>query len=189
MRLLHFSSSINSFFSHPMGLDVWILVGPIVYFLALCVWTAKALVRLHGCAGSPEPSLVAYVISTIISWAGSYHHMLDSNIVLPQKAFSYAWVQCRVRTMSLNVNLSKFSITIQNEANCLLNNCTSHAWCNHQLFVLLRSWHSQILSYPTIYIIATEIAGNYLFPWKDANWLTCSIIYMEVIGENIKNIK
>ena len=44
-------------------------------------------------------------------------------------------------------------------------------------------------TYPAIYIIATEIAGNYLFPWKDANWLTCSIIYMEVIGENIKNIK
>ena len=46
-----------------------------------------------------------------------------------------------------------------------------------------------LLSYPTIYIIATEIAGNYLFPWKDVNWLTCSIIYTEVIGENIKNIK
>ena len=28
--------------------------------------------RLRGYAGSPEPSLVAYVISTIISWAGSY---------------------------------------------------------------------------------------------------------------------
>ena len=36
-------------------------------------------------------------------------------------------------------------------------------------------------AYPTIYITATEIAGNYLFPWKDANWLTCWIIYMEVI--------
>ena len=44
-------------------------------------------------------------------------------------------------------------------------------------------------AYQTIYIIAMEIAGNYLFPWKDANWLTCWIIYMEVIGENIKNIK
>ena len=32
---------------------------------------ASALVRLRGCAGSPVPSLVAYVISTIISWAGS----------------------------------------------------------------------------------------------------------------------
>ena len=29
--------------------------------------------RLRGCAGSPESLLVAYVISTIISWAGSNH--------------------------------------------------------------------------------------------------------------------
>ena len=33
--------------------------------------TAKALARLRGCKGSPGPSLVAYVISTIISCAGS----------------------------------------------------------------------------------------------------------------------
>ena len=32
---------------------------------------SEALARLRGCAGLPEPSLVAYVISTIISWAGS----------------------------------------------------------------------------------------------------------------------
>ena len=57
--------------SHPVGLDVWFLVGPMVYFHTSCVWTAKALARLRGCAGSPEPSLVAFVISTIISWAGS----------------------------------------------------------------------------------------------------------------------
>ena len=57
--------------SHPVGLDVWFLVRPFVYFHALCVRTAKALARLRGCAGSPEPSLVAHVISTIISWAGS----------------------------------------------------------------------------------------------------------------------
>ena len=57
---------------HPVGLDVWFLVGPIVYFHTLCVRTAKDLVRVCSCAGSPEPSLVAYVISTIISWAGSF---------------------------------------------------------------------------------------------------------------------
>ena len=57
--------------SHPVGLDVWFLVRPFVYFHTSCVRTVKALVRLHGCAGSPEPSLVAYVISTVISWAGS----------------------------------------------------------------------------------------------------------------------
>ena len=58
--------------SHPVGLDVWISVGPFVYFHTSCVRTAKALARLRGCAGSPEPSLFAYVISTIIAWAGSF---------------------------------------------------------------------------------------------------------------------
>ena len=55
--------------SHPVGLDVWLLVGPFVCFHTSCVQTAKALARLRGCAGSPEPSLIAYAISTIISWA------------------------------------------------------------------------------------------------------------------------
>ena len=45
--------------SHPMGLDVWFLVWPFIYFHTSCVWIAKALARLHRCAGSPEPSLVA----------------------------------------------------------------------------------------------------------------------------------
>ena len=43
--------------SHPVGIDVWFLVGSFVYVHTSCVRTAKAL--------------VAYVISTIISWAGS----------------------------------------------------------------------------------------------------------------------
>ena len=77
MRLWHFSSFINSFSKracasiHAVWLDVWFLVGLFVYFHILCVWIAKSLARLRGCAGSPEPSLVAYVINTIISWAGS----------------------------------------------------------------------------------------------------------------------
>ena len=57
--------------SHPMGLDVWWLVGPFVYFHTLCVRTAKALAKLRRCSGLPEPSQVSYVIITIISWAGS----------------------------------------------------------------------------------------------------------------------
>ena len=57
--------------SHSMRLDIWFLVGPFVYFHTLCVQTAKALARLHRCSGLPEPLLVAYVIGTIISWAGS----------------------------------------------------------------------------------------------------------------------
>ena len=51
--------------SHPAGLDIWCLVGPFVYFHTSCVRTAKALARLCGCAGSPEPSLVASVIRVI----------------------------------------------------------------------------------------------------------------------------
>ena len=58
--------------SHPVGLEVWYLDGPFVYFHTSWVRTAKAVARLRECAGSPEPSLVAYVISTIISWAGSF---------------------------------------------------------------------------------------------------------------------
>ena len=58
--------------SHPVGLDVWFLVIPFIFFYTSCVRTAKALWRLHGRTGSPEPSLVAYVLSTIISWAGSF---------------------------------------------------------------------------------------------------------------------
>ena len=64
--------------SHPVGIDVWFLVRPFVYFQTTCVRTAKALARLRGCTGSPEPWLVDYVISIIISWAGSYW---DSNFV------------------------------------------------------------------------------------------------------------
>ena len=59
--------------SHPVGLDVWFLVGHFVYFHTSCERTAKALARLRGCTSSPEPLLVAYVISTIISCAGSIH--------------------------------------------------------------------------------------------------------------------
>ena len=58
--------------SHPVRLDIWFLVRSFVYFHTLCVLTAKAVLRLRGCAGSHQPSLVAYAISTIISWAGSF---------------------------------------------------------------------------------------------------------------------
>ena len=69
LRKLMFQTCMGS---RPMGLDIWFLVGPFAYFHNSCARTAKALARLRGCAGSPEPSPVAYVISTIISWAGSY---------------------------------------------------------------------------------------------------------------------
>ena len=66
--------------SHPVRLDVWFLVGPSVYFYTSCARTAKALARLRWCAGSPEPLLVAYVISTIISWAGSNKYRIINSV-------------------------------------------------------------------------------------------------------------
>ena len=54
--------------SHPVGLDVWFLVGPFVYFHTSCVRTAKALVRLCGCAVFPEPSRFAYKYHNLMSW-------------------------------------------------------------------------------------------------------------------------
>ena len=57
--------------SHPVGLHVWCLVEPFIYFHTSCVRTAKALARLCGCAGSPQPSLVAYVILPYFMCANS----------------------------------------------------------------------------------------------------------------------
>ena len=54
MRLWHFSSSVNSFFKYT---------GPAIQ------WGKMSDFWMDP---SSEPSLVAYVISTIISWAGSY---------------------------------------------------------------------------------------------------------------------
>ena len=59
LSILHKLILLTRMHSHPVGLDIWSLVGPFVYFHTLRVWTAKA-------------SLVAYVISTIISWANSF---------------------------------------------------------------------------------------------------------------------
>ena len=83
--------------SRPMGLDVWILVGPFIYFRTLCVRTAKALASLRGCAGSPEPTLDEYVISTIIPWAGSFS--------LEMIEFYYCEKEPSVQTISVWSNL------------------------------------------------------------------------------------
>ena len=70
--------------SHPVGLDVCFFVGPFVYFRTSCVRTTKVLARVCRCAGSPEPSLVAYLISTIISWAGSFRQFRIRSASLTQ---------------------------------------------------------------------------------------------------------
>ena len=72
MRLWLFSSSVNSFFKRACPAIQW---GKMSDFWSDPSSTSVHYVaRLCGNAGSPEPSLVAYVISTIISWAGSNSH-------------------------------------------------------------------------------------------------------------------
>ena len=51
--------------------EVWLFAWSFLFIPILCGRTAKALARLRACTGSPEPSLVAYVISTFLTWAGS----------------------------------------------------------------------------------------------------------------------
>ena len=63
--------------------------------------TVKALVRLRGCPGSPEPLLVAYVISTctIISRAGLFVVVVVVVVLwltVPINSYDYAMIMLRL---------------------------------------------------------------------------------------------
>ena len=92
--------------SHPVGLDVWFLVWPFVYFHTPCVRTTKALARLCGCAGSSEPSLVVYVLNTIISWAGSNHQLVQVCFInfIPMQFFISHYIPTGVFHLQLQGN-------------------------------------------------------------------------------------
>ena len=51
----------------------------------ICLQTAKSLARLYLCACSPKPWLVAYVIGTLFSCAGSYSDRITSKPVFQGK--------------------------------------------------------------------------------------------------------
>ena len=70
--------------NHPVRLDVWFLDGPFVYFHTSCMWTAKTLARLRGCAGSPESLLVAL--------CDKYHNFLS-------------WLKCLFCSNGFNILL------------------------------------------------------------------------------------
>ena len=64
-----FQLRMPSFSEGPgIRLSVW------RFLLIHCLYerAAKILARLRGCAGSPEPSLLAYAISTKFAWRGTY---------------------------------------------------------------------------------------------------------------------
>ena len=76
--------------SHPVGLDVWFLVGPFAYFPTSCVQTAKALVRLRRCH-----NLMSWLICFLNWKLWTNPHTL---ICLSKKVFSFVLncytVQC-----------------------------------------------------------------------------------------------
>ena len=57
-------------------------VGFIMRWLILCVWTVKTLARLCRYTGTPEPSLFAYVVSTIFTWAGPIYGASCNEVML-----------------------------------------------------------------------------------------------------------
>ena len=56
--------------SHSEGPGVWLSVWRFLLTHCLYERAAKVLVILRGCAGSPEPSLLAQAISTKFAWRG-----------------------------------------------------------------------------------------------------------------------
>ena len=111
--------------SNPLGLHVWFLVRPFVYCHALCVRTAKALVRLRI---PPEPSLVAYAISTIISWAGSYVLQINLANSLWRSWLEGALCLNLIRDKCLSIYIAKLyqELPIQFAATCILSKKYAH---------------------------------------------------------------
>ena len=56
--------------SHSEGPGIWLSVWRFLLIHCLYERAAKVLARLRGCAGSPEPSLLASAISTKFAWRG-----------------------------------------------------------------------------------------------------------------------
>ena len=90
--------------SHPVGLYVWYLVGTFIYFS-----TSMCANREGSGDTEPKPSLVAYVISTIISWAGSFLFWVSVSSI-------YAWTSTLLglsgRAMVLSVPVGQVHVVL-----------------------------------------------------------------------------
>ena len=130
LRKLILQTHMNS---HPVSLDVWSLVGPFVYFNTSSVQTAKALVRLRKCAVSPEPLLVAYAISPIISWVGSINYV---NYEAKYDELIYnlgqMWITAVLRYMARLTNTMWININIIFQKQ---NSCNSQS-------LIIRGWYT-----------------------------------------------
>ena len=66
--IMHFVIFQMRLHSHSVRPDLRLFV---MRLQILCEGRVNAVVRLHECAGSSEPSLFAYVMSTLFKWAVS----------------------------------------------------------------------------------------------------------------------
>ena len=155
MRLWYFLSSVNTFIfqtrshSHPMEPDVRFLVGPFFYFRTSCVRTAKGLTRLRKCAGSPEPLLVAFVIS--ISWAGSIYFSFFNNIFWICY-WMVGWLHGLSSFSTKHEGLNCFQGSVQLE-NCFglkemdTRTCSPVIWRMIGLTIWATSWENLLMPY------------------------------------------
>ena len=94
--------------SHPLGLDVWFLVGPFVYFHTLWVRTAKALARLAwafaGCLCDKYHNLMSWLI-----WCLGQNVEFDS---IGSIAFSSSLNFCILQIVLGNTDEELFSVYI-----------------------------------------------------------------------------
>ena len=62
--------------SHPVGLDVWFLVWPFVYFYSSCVWTVKVLADAWPFAGrlcDKYHNLMSWLIYTLPAFSCNWN--------------------------------------------------------------------------------------------------------------------
>ena len=89
--LWHFSFSVNSFFKRTCAAIEFSGARCLIFCRTLHIYSYFMYANSKG-SGSPEPSLVAYVISTIFSWAG----VRFTKVFRTELGHKYILVECSV---------------------------------------------------------------------------------------------
>ena len=103
---------------HSEGPGIWLSVRKFLLTHCLYERAAKVLARLRGCAGSPEPSLLALAISTKLAWRGPFifnkvdmqekELAADKKICSSGSVFSFTLqaLGCRTETLGMDLSVS-----------------------------------------------------------------------------------
>ena len=109
--------------SHSEGLGIWLSVWRFLLIHCLYERAAKVLARLRGCAGSPEPSLLAQAISTKFAWRSPHainSHVLTGTNPCINKAIhvllmhGFVVLRISIPGPSQNLTLSSVTCTVAN---------------------------------------------------------------------------